>query len=78
MFLRQVYFYLCRRFHIEFFKTASSVELHFSIALQITNIILGTKTVWRTAKKSCGESSPEVPGGPRRSPEFPSKLSPQI
>ena len=68
MFLRQVYFYLCRRFQIEFFKTASSVELHFSIALQITNIILGTKTVWRTAKKSCGESSPEVPGGPQSSP----------
>ena len=27
---RQVYFYLCWRFHIEFFKTPSSAELHFN------------------------------------------------
>ena len=27
-----------------------------------TSIALGTKTVLRTAKKSCGECSPEVPG----------------
>ena len=38
----------------------------------------GDSTVLRTAKKSCGECSPEVPGSPRRSPEFPGKLIPQI
>ena len=36
-------FFLCRRFHIEFLKTPSSAELHFSIALQMNNIVRGLK-----------------------------------
>ena len=39
--------------------------LHFNIARQMTTTVPGTKTVWRTATKSCGECSPEVPGVPR-------------
>ena len=35
----------------------------------MTSIVPGTKTVWRTAKKSCGECSPEVLG-------FSGKLTP--
>ena len=68
LFPRQVIFYFRRRFHIEFLKTTSSAELQLSIALQMTNIAPGTKTVLRKAKKSCRECSPEFPG----------KLSPQI
>ena len=43
---------------------AASVELHFNIACKKNCIIPGTQTVLRTAKKSCGECSPEVPGVP--------------
>ena len=56
MFLRQVYFYSCRRFHTEFLKTPSSAELHFDIALQRTNIVPGSKTVLRRL----------LPGSPRQ------------
>ena len=38
--------------------------LHFNITRQMTTTALGIQTVWRTAKKSCGEYSPEVPGVP--------------
>ena len=31
----------------------------------MTSIVPGTKTVWRTATKSCVECSPEVPGVPQ-------------
>ena len=43
---------------------AASVELHFNIACKKNCIIPGTQTVLRTAKKSCGECSPEVPEVP--------------
>ena len=44
---------------------AAPAVLHFNIASQMTTTVPGTKTVWRTATKSCGECSPEVPGVPR-------------
>ena len=44
---------------------AAPAVLHFNIAGQMTTTVPGTKTVWRTATKSCGECSPEVPGVPR-------------
>ena len=44
---------------------AAPAVLHFNIARQMTTTVPGTKTVWRTATKSCGECSPEVPGVPR-------------
>ena len=44
---------------------AAPAVLHFNIAGQMTATVPGTKTVWRTATKSCGECSPEVPGVPR-------------
>ena len=44
---------------------AAPAVLHFNIASQMTTTVPGTKTVWRTATKSCGECSPGVPGVPR-------------
>ena len=44
---------------------AAPAVLHFNIAGQMTTTVPGTKTVWRTATKSCGECSLEVPGVPR-------------
>ena len=44
---------------------AAPAVLHFNIAGQMTTTVPGTKTVWRTATKSCGECSPGVPGVPR-------------
>ena len=44
---------------------AAPAVLHFNIARQMTTTVPGTKTVWRTATKSCGECSPEVPGVPQ-------------
>ena len=68
MFSHQVYFYFRQHFHIENLKMAARAVLHFSIALQRTSIVPGTKIVCRTAKKSCRECSPEVPGVPWSSP----------
>ena len=68
MFPHPVYFYFHQHFHIEYLKMAARAVLHFSIALQMTNIVPGTKIVCRTAKKSCRECSPEVPRVPRSSP----------
>ena len=70
MFPHPVYFYFRQHFHIEYLKMAARAVLHFSIALQMTNIVPGTKIVCRTAKKSCGECSPEVPGVPRQFRRF--------
>ena len=41
MFPRQVYFYFCQHFHIEYLKMTARVVLHFSIALQMTNLVQG-------------------------------------
>ena len=62
MFPHPVCFYFHQHFHIEYLKMAARAVLHFSIALQRTNIVPGTKIVCRTAKKSCGECSPEFTG----------------
>ena len=45
---------------------ASPAVLPFNIARQMTTTVPGTKTVRRTATKSCRECSPEVPGVPRQ------------
>ena len=45
---------------------AAPAVLHFNIARQMTTAVPGTKTVWQTAIKSCGECSPEVPGVPQQ------------
>ena len=67
-FPRHGYFYSCWRFHKEFLKMAAWAVLHFNIAHQRTSTSPGTQTVLQTAKKSCGECSPKVPGSPRSSP----------
>ena len=56
----ECFFYRC--FHIEFLKMAAWAVLHFNIAHQRTSTSPGTQTVLRTAKKSCRECSPEIPG----------------
>ena len=56
---------------------AAWAELHFNIARQWTRIVSGTQTVLQTAKKSCGECFPEVPGVHRqaKSPDFKEKVT---
>ena len=71
MFLRQLIFCFCLRFHIEFLKMAASAEFHFNIARQWTSIVQGLK-------QSCGPSKSHAGNAPRKSPEFPGKLIPQI
>ena len=56
------YFFFRRRFHKGSLKMAAWAVLHFNITCQMTTTVPGTQTVLRTAKKSCGEFSPEVPG----------------
>ena len=64
MFLCQVIFCFRLRFHVELLKMATSAVLHLNITCQMINTVPGTQTVLRTARKSCGEFSPEVPGVP--------------
>ena len=56
------FFYFCCRFRTVFLKMVAWAVLHFNIAHQRTTTAPGTQTVLRTAKKSCGECSPEFPG----------------
>ena len=62
MFPCQVVFSFRLRFHIELLKMATSAVLTLNITCQMINTVRGTQTVLRTARKSGGEFSPEVPG----------------
>ena len=62
MFPHKVYFYFRQHFHIEYLKMAARAVLHFSIALQMTNIVPGTKIVCQKVMRRM------LPGSPWSSP----------